>query len=426
VPRQTTTLSLTDLDRALLAGAEGDGARMAMRIVVKMAELQGATRLVDVTRAHVDGCLYHGTAGLDFVERLAEGGAAVRVPTTLNVGSLDLLHPQLFRGDPDTARQARRLMDRYVDIGCEPTWTCAPYQLPARPAFGEQIAWAESNAIVFANSVLGARTNRYGDFMDICAAVTGRVPLTGYHTGEGRRGELVFDLTGLPAQLRVRDAFFPVLGHLVGARAGGLVPVLVGVPLDATEDQLRSLGAAAASAGAVALFHAVGVTPEAPTLRAALGGVSAPVVRVTPAMIGEARRALSSGGDGEIVAVSLGTPHFSLGEFERLLALLADLTRPLAVDVYVSTSRFVLAELRSRDWLDVLEGHGITIVVDTCTYVTPILRHASGRVMTNSAKWAYYAPGNLGLDAVFGSLKECLQSAIRGRVWRDEALWAGC
>ncbi len=148
--------------------------------------------LRDVTRAHIDSCLYHGQVGLDFAERLLAGGASVTVPATLNVSSLDLLHPELVLLDDETRGRARRLMDAYVAMGCRPTWTCAPYQLPDRPAFGEHVAWAESNAIVFANSVLGARTNRYGDFIDICAAVTGRVPDHGLHTDEGRRATARF------------------------------------------------------------------------------------------------------------------------------------------------------------------------------------------------------------------------------------------
>src|SRR5262245_34679715 len=158
-------------DRATLDGAHGEGAALAMRLVVRMAEVARAPRLRDVTGAHIDSCLDHGRAGLDFAERLRAGGAEVSVPTTLNVSSLDLLHPELVRLDDATKERSRRLMDAYAAMGCRQTWTCAPYQLPERPALGEHVAWAESNAIVFANSVLGARTNRYGDFIDICAAV---------------------------------------------------------------------------------------------------------------------------------------------------------------------------------------------------------------------------------------------------------------
>ena len=167
-------------DHALLDGQVGDGAALAMRLVVRAAEATGATRLIDVTRAHVDSCLYHGEATLDFVERLVAGNAHVRIPTTLNVGAIDLLHPELYRGDPATAERGRLLMDRYRALGARATFTCAPYQLPdARPSPGEQVAWGESNAIAFCNSVLGARTNRYGDFIDVAAAITGRVPDAG-------------------------------------------------------------------------------------------------------------------------------------------------------------------------------------------------------------------------------------------------------
>src|SRR5512132_3081297 len=214
-----------------------------MRIVVELGRVAGAARLIDVTSAHIDGCLYHGRAGLDFAERLLRDGAAVRVPTTLNVASLDLLHPDRYRGDPETATAARRLMDAYVAMGCRATWTCAPYQLPGRPGVGEHVAWAESNAIVFANSVLGARTARYGDFIDICAAVTGRVPFAGLHRTDRRRGQVVFDLHALPERLLAEDVLYPLLGVLVGAESGSLVAVLDGLPPGVSEDRLKALGA---------------------------------------------------------------------------------------------------------------------------------------------------------------------------------------
>ena len=265
-------IALTDGDRAALSGDRGDAHRLAMRILVEMADVMGADRLIDVRSAHIDGCLYHGQAGLDFAERLSEGGARVAIPTTLNVSSLDLLHPELVRTDPQTTAVARRLMDTYVGMGCRPSWTCAPYQLAGRPAFGEHVAWAESNAIVFANSVLGARTGRYGDFIDICAAITGRAPLAGLHTDEGRRAQVVFLLRGIPSRLLSETVLGAVVGHIVGMRAGSLVPAIVGLLPGTTEETLKALGAGAASSGSVAMFHAVGITPEAPTLEAALGG----------------------------------------------------------------------------------------------------------------------------------------------------------
>jgi predicted aconitase len=420
-------MKLTERDERLLAGERGEGAALAMRIVVGVGRATGAEELLDVAGAHVDGCLYHGQASLDFADRLARSGATVSVPTTLNVGSLDLLHPGLYRGDPETARKARRLMDAYVEMGCEPTWTCAPYQLTAnRPSAGEHVAWAESNAIVFANSVLGARTERYGDFIDVSAAIAGRVPASGLHLDGNRRARVLFDLSGLPARLLEHDVLYPVLGYLVGRHSGGDVPALVGLPADsASEDRLKALGAAAASSGSVALFHAVGITPEAPSLDEALaGGEPARSVEVTPEMVRQARDALTTTESKRLAAVSLGTPHFSLGEFAELVPLLEEGGRiHPEVDLYVSTSRGVLADVEERGWLEALERAGAQVVVDTCTYVTPILRRKDGPVMTNSAKWAHYAPANVGVEVVFGSLEECVLSAISGEVRRDGRLW---
>lgn len=416
-------MHLTEQDRDYLAGHHGEAGRLAMRVLVRMAEVAQADRLIDITAAHIDSCLYHGRVGLDFAERLAEGAGQVVVPTTLNVSSLDLLHPSLFRGDPETALLARRLMDAYVALGCEPTWTCAPYQLPERPAFGQHIAWAESNAIVFANSVIGARTDRYGDFIDICAAITGRAPHTGLHLDENRRGEILFRLRGVPLRLLESDVLYPVLGHLLGKEAIARIPVVDGLPPRVPEDRLKALGAGAASSGAVAMFHVVGTTPEATTLEEALHGRPPErVVEVAPDVLRKARDELTTDESGQLVAVSLGTPHMSIPEFERLIPLIEGVSVAEGVDFYVNTARHILEEVQERGWLGVLEAVGIQPVVDTCTYITPILRRG-GVVMTDSAKWAYYAPGNLGVEVAFGSMEECVRSATLGRVWRDETLW---
>jgi predicted aconitase len=415
-------LHLTEGDRALLANDRGGAARLAMRILIEMARIQGAERFIEVTCAHIDGCLYHGRAGLDFALRLVDGGARVVVPTTLNVSSLDLLHPHLYRGDPEEAAQARRLMDAYTAMGCEPTWTCAPYQLPRRPALGEQIAWAESNAIVFANSVLGARTERYGDFVDICAAITGRVPDAGLHRAENRRARLLVRLVGIPEGVLADDLFYPVLGQLVGRAAGDLVPAIEGLPSSVAEDRLKALGAAAASSGSVALFHAIGSTPEAASLDEALGADRADrVVEVTLDDLRAARTELTTARGGPLGAVSIGTPHFSAAEFETFLDLLDG--RSIASPMYASTGRAVLGEMEERGWAEELRESGVTIVVDTCTYITPILEPREGAVMTNSAKWAFYAPGNLGVEVALGSLRECVESAVDGRIWRDPDGW---
>ncbi|MEA1904218.1 MAG: aconitase X catalytic domain-containing protein [Actinomycetota bacterium] len=413
-------MKLTSRDLSMLNGEQSRAAAMAMELVVTVGESLGANRLVDISSAHIDGCLYHGVAGMDFAESLVAGGGKVVVPTTLNVTSFDLLHPELYEGTEDDQVFPRRLMDAYVALGCEPTWTCAPYQLAQRPQMGEQIAWGESNAIVFANSVLGARTGRYGDFMDICCALTGRAPYTGLHTDEGRLATLVVEL-GLTDKILASDVSYPLIGHSIGKMAGNEVVAIVGLPAGTSEDRLKALGAAAASSGSVAMFHAVGVTPEAPSLGAATGG--RPPRQVVQLGKDELRLAfdeLDSRTTGILGAVSVGTPHMSATEMRELLDLLAG--RRSAVPFYVNTSRGVLEAISDVDWPGALQSFGATLVTDTCTYISPVMDRVVGDVMTNSGKWAFYAPANLGVGVLFGSLADCVDSAVAGSALPAEVL----
>ena len=414
------TLALSEYDRSLLAGEAGEAAAFAMKILVAFAEAIGARAFLDISQAHVDGCLYHGKVSLDFAEGLVAKGGRVRVPTTLNVGALDLIHPELMRVSDEVRTPARRLMAAHEALGCLPSFTCAPYQTMLRPRFGDQIAWGESNAIVFANSVIGARTDRYGDFTDLCCAIAGRAPATGLHLPENRLGRLLFRLEGFPDSGEASDELYVAVGLIIGAQSGGRVPVCEGMPSPRDEDQLKALGAAAASAGDVGLFHIPGVTPEAPTLAAAFGE-RAPeaTIIVTPADVERVLASLSSAPDGSpLAAVCLGTPHFSRREWDRLFALLpAD--APRGAPIYVNTGRDTLQRLESEGLTASFDRFHIIPVVDTCTYVTAILAGPNGVVMTNSGKWAYYAPGNLGVRVAFGSLTDCLASAAAGRVTRQ-------
>jgi predicted aconitase len=410
-------------DTAILKGAQGPAAAFAQRLVVDFAETVGAERLIDISRAHIDGCLYHGEVSLDFVERLVGQGGRVRVPTTLNVGAIDLIHPQLMRMTAEAADPPRRLMQAHLDLGCEPSFTCAPYQSRFRPAFGEQIAWGESNAIVFANSVIGARTDRYGDFIDLCCAITGRAPAFGLHLDANRRGTMLVRLSGFPASLAPTDALFVAVGLIIGARSGERVPVIEGLPPPRDEDQLKALGAAAASTGAVGLFHAVGITPEAPTLNDACGGrLPQASVVITPDDVAQALARLSAVPDGSpVVAVCLGTPHFSREEWMRLIPLLHQHGPAAGIPIYVNTARATLAGLEAEGLLRGLDAFRLIPVTDTCTYVTAIIERLDGVVMTNSGKWAHYAPGNLGVRVAFGELADCIASAAAGRVMRGAA-----
>jgi predicted aconitase len=320
----------------------------------------------------------------------------------------------------DEQRPLARLMRAHEELGCMPSFTCAPYQTMFRPRFGQQIAWGESNAIVFANSVIGARTNRYGDFIDLCCAIAGRAPAYGLHLDENRRARVHFRLTGFKDGMFDLDALYVGIGLIIGLRSGDRVPVIEGLPPPRDEDQLKALGAASASSGAVGLFHAVGITPEAPTLVDALHGFAADeTIDVAPEDVRDVLAHLSTAPDGTpITAVCLGTPHFSRAEWERLLPAIRTTMPTVGVPIYVNTARETLEGLERDGLIEGLDGMGLKVVTDTCTYLTAILERLDGTVMTNSGKWAHYAPGNIGVQVGFGSMEDCVASAAAGRIVR--------
>lgn len=417
-------LSLSDKDRAILEGEHGPAPKMAMSILVRMAEVYQARELLDIEGAHIDSTIYIGEAGLEYAERLADAGAKVSVPTTLNVSGLDEEHWKEWSVPTNWAEKAHRQMVAYQKMGTLPTWTCAPYQTEYRPKLGQQIAWGESNAIVFANSVIGARTERYPDLLDACCAITGRAPAVGLHLDENRGGQLVLDVSSVPRAIAERDDFYPVLGHYIGRRAAEQIPVVVNLDAEPTEDELKALGAAAASSGGVALYHIVGVTPEAPTLDAALLGRDPDEMhQVTMDELKSARRELTTAGGEELELVILGSPHFSFDEFKKLAPLLEGKMRHPNVTFLVTTSRIMRELADAAGLVATLERFGGRITVDTCILATPMLSESVHTLMTNSGKYAFYSPGLLDVRVAFGSLEDCVTSAIKGTVTRTPSPW---
>ncbi len=423
-------LNLTQFEKNMLYGdgTQSQATQIAMRVVVKMAELFGAKELLPISQAHIDSGIYQGQSGLDFVEMLLDKSAKVAVPTSMNVVSLDLERWQSNQNVPaDFAGPARRLAEAYLKMGAKPTFTCAPYQLKEiTPSFGEQVAWAESNAVAFINSVVGARTNKYGDFFDICLALTGRAPAYGLHLTENRRGQLLLRLHEIPAELLQEDAFYQVLGYQVGRLAGNAIPVIEGLPPSVTQDQLKALSAAAASSGSVALFHVIGVTPEAPDLETAFGGL-APLETIELGLpqLRQARRELSVNPAGleRPDVIALGSPHFSLAECRQLVALCEGRRVAPGLEFFVATNRAVYYSLEQSGLLAKLEAFGAIVTQDTCVVVSPLIAKKARLLMTNSAKYAYYAPGQLDMQVVFGTLAECVASAVAGRLTRNDSLW---
>jgi predicted aconitase len=418
------TLKLSPMDQEMLRGDHGPAAKMAMTILTRMAKVAGAEELLDITGAHIDSTVYIGEAGLEFAERLARLGAKVRVPTTLNVSGVDEHHWQEWSVPSDWAHKAHRQMVAYQSMGTIPTWTCAPYQVENQPAFGQQIAWGESNAIAFANSVIGARTERYPDLFDICCAITGRAPAIGLHLKKNRAGQVLFRLVNIPKSLQRSDDFYPVLGNLIGKLTLDKIPVIDGMSIVPDEDKLKAFGAGAASSGGVAMFHMIGITPEAPTLEEAFQ-TKKPlrIIEVTMDLLRQSRCELTSTDNDDLHLVVLGSPHFSLAEFQRLAPMVRGKRKHPDVKFLVTSSRAMTLLAKQAGLIEGLEKFGAQITVDTCILTSPMLPDEIQNLMTNSAKFAYYSPGLLNKKIAFGSLEDCVNSAVSGRIIRDESLW---
>lgn len=401
-------LSLSPEDRSILEGREGEAARLAMEIICTMAENQGATHLVDVTQAHIDGCIYASPANLIFAERMADMGAKVRVPTTMNAISVDHASWRLQGVPPAFGEPAQRLADAYVRMGCRDTFTCAPYLLETAPEHGETIAWAESNAVIYANSVLGARTAKHPDFLDLCIAMTGRAPCSGVYRDENRKATRILRID---APQRVDDAFWPLIGYLAGKHAPDRIPLLSGLArLKPTPEDLKALCAAFGTTSAAPMLHVDGVTPEAGMIAA-----DADEVRITQADMAEGWHLLNQGPD-RVELVAIGSPHASLQECRALASALDGAKVQIAT--IITAGRAVIEQARADGTLASLMRSGVKVIPDLCwcSISEPVFPPETRTLMTNSGKYAHYGPGLSGREIRFGSVAQCAEAAVTGHV----------
>lgn len=408
-PPARSALDLTEADRAMMDGHDGIAVQQAMRIVCAMAIQQGARSLVDVTQAHIDGCIYASPANLTFAEKMAELGARVRVPTTMNAISVDRANWQAQGVAHDFGDPAARLADAYVRMGCRPTFTCSPYLLDSAPKGGEAIAWAESNAVIFANSVLGARTAKHPDFLDLCIALTGRAPLSSVYLDEHRKARRVIDVE-VPAG--VDDAFWPLVGYLAGHAAPDRIPLLRGLgEARPSRDDLKALCAAFGTTSAAPMLHVEGVTPEAVGACAA----DADQAVITRDDLATAWKSLNAGPE-EVELVAIGSPHASLEECRALAAVLDGRKRHPDAAVIVTAGNAVIADARNDGTLARLEQCGVQVLPDLCwcSISEPVFPTRTRAVMTNSGKYAHYGPGLSGRAVRLGSLADCVAAALTG------------
>jgi predicted aconitase/predicted aconitase with swiveling domain len=419
-----TAVHLTAQDQDMLAGGQGKARQVAMQIVLRMARLQGATELIDIVQAHIDGCIYTGAASLRFAQQLCAWGAQVKVPTTLNSISVDQRRWRALGIDPGFGEAASALGQAYVDMGAQASFTCAPYLLDSAPRAGEHIVWAESNAVVYANSVLGACTAKYADFLDICIALTARAPKAGCHLPDNRHATLRIQV---PAPPGADDSYYPLLGYHVGLLCGTHIPVLCGLENSAlSRDDLKAFGAAFATSSAAPMFHIVGATPEAPDAAAALGG-RAPAQSLTVRLqeLQNAWRELSSSSEPQVDLVALGNPHFSATECHALAQLLRGRQPHPGTQTVLTLGRAVKEQARANGDIALLEAFGVNLITDTCWCMLdePVVPVAARVIMTNSGKYAHYAPGLTGRQVHFGSLAACAQTACTGQAPSTLPTW---
>ncbi len=390
-------MELSREEEDLLKGARGEAVALAMKAVVKVGEALGAERLVPVRWAHVSGISYKniGDAGLEFIEGLAERGARVAVRTTLNPAGMDLERWREMGVNAGFAEKQRRIVSALARMGVEPTLTCTPY-LYGVVEPGDHLAWAESNAVLYANSVLGARTNREGGPLALFEALTGRAPFVGLHTDEGREAEVVVDLGGVE---ELAAEYPQAAGYVVGAAAGPRVAVAEGLPRLGRWG-LKLFLAAVGASGGTGLVYLPGVSPEEPRIR---GGAERVEV--------EKRDLLDVLGrySGDVEAAVVGCPHLSRDEVEEIVRYVG---RRGGVK-----RRLILFTARAAGLGDLVTEAsrlGVEIYYDTCMVVSPLVGHLGGRVMVDSAKAAYYLSSQ-GFTVDLVSRRELLEYVVGGR-----------
>ncbi len=391
----------------MLAGDQGPLIRKCFQVLVTLGDIYGAERMIEIKNVHSPGVSYRvaGDAGLDYVKEASCQGRFV-VPTTLNTTGIDSENWRAKGFPEDFALSQLELNAAYEKMGGLPVYTCTPYLTGNLPMLGEHVAWGESSAIIFVNSVLGARTNREGGPTALAAGVTGRVPAYGLHLDENRRANWLVRVEEEPEN----DRDYAALGYHVGRLVGQDVPVITGLKKRPRLEALKAMGAALASSGAVALYHLEGITPECPNREAVLAD-KYETISYGPKEKAEVLDKFTLGEEPDLVV--LGCPHCSLVEM-REAALALD-GRKLKTDLWICVSGPVYEAARRAGFTSILEKSGATIMRDTCPVLCPTSAKGYRAAMTNSGKMAHYIRGLWNVDSALRTLEDCLKAAVSGR-----------
>jgi predicted aconitase len=405
-------MNLTLEQQAMLAGEHGRATQKAMEILAALGTIYDADKLIPVTSVQIAGVSYAnlGEAGLDFLSEIAEGGGRVRVLTTLNPAGMDFENWQVLGISAEFAENQKRVIDVFARMGVITTCSCTPYLFGNTPHYGEHIAWAESSAVCYANSVLGARTNREGGPSALAAALTGVTPAYGYHLDENREPTVKVEVE-IPTSLETEELgthHFGALGKVIGNKLEGethkQVPTIAGIP-QASVEALKSFCASIATYGGVGLFHMQGITPEAAQMTPPES-----VIAISWSEVLTEIDAMSDAVPEDVDFVSLGCPHLSIKEIARIAELLEG--RQVKKEFWITTARPTKQIADMMGYTRVIEASGAKFAADTCCVVAPI----KGRfhaLATDSAKACYYAYGKNNFKTVFLPFDEVVRQATQ-------------
>lgn len=400
-------MHLTDEERFMLAG-EGDKAvQKAMQILVALGKIYGAKRMVPVSSAQIAGVSYDnlGEAGLQWLLEMASYEAKIRVLATLNPAGMDMENWQTLGIPADFAEKQQRVIEAYTRMGVVTTCSCTPYLVGNLPHFGESIAWAESSAVCYANSVIGARTNREGGPSALAAALTGRTAEYGLHLVKNRLPTMTVKVTACLEDTSDFGALGKVIGDTLATKSINgprPIPYIRGID-SAGVDQLKSFCASVATFGGLAMFHMQGITPEANTIY--------PVesINITQSDLDRAKASLNDAAPGEVDFVSLGCPHLSIREIARIAELLQG--HKVTKEFWITTARPTKQMANQMGYTATIEASGAKFAVDTCCVVAPI-RSRFLAMATDSAKACYYASAKNRFKTAFLSFDDVVREAM--------------
>jgi predicted aconitase len=397
-------MKLEQEDKDMLDGKYGRAAQKSMEILTTLGEIFDAECMVDVSSVQIAGVSYDnlGEAGLEFLSEMAEDGK-VRVLTTLNPAGMDRENWQTLGIDKDFAINQNRAIDAFAKMGIITTCSCTPYLIGNLPHYGQHIAWAESSAVCFSNSVIGARTNREGGPSALAAALTGKTPKYGYHLDENRHGQIIVKVN---APVKDTDGF-GILGKIIGdklVKLGKNIPYITGIP-SPTVEELKSFCASVATYGGTALFHMKGITPEYnkyPVPNNIIFEINQDDLEKTRAELID---------DGlEIDFVSVGCPHASIHEIAYIASLLEG--KKVKKEFWITTARPTKKIADAAGYSKIIEEAGAKFAADTCCVVAPIKGRFKG-IMVDSAKACYYGRAKNKFKVKIGTIENCVEEAIK-------------